>query len=615
MRAAHLPIQAESPPRRSGAGVGTPAGMSDVPRRVAAPLPAARSSLASDRTVADYFDVNLAALAGRSPSVVEAVRSARAGQAVRTLQAASGAPILERDGGVLESRRDPVAAADRIAEGVGSDAVVVAGFGTGYLAEALRRRGVTVVAVVDAGPANLAAAMSVRDLRRLLGEIPVVLLDDLVDAVDLAVLWARTACLVPHGPSVTSSPSLGALVAEWPSVRVASRPPRLLVAGPLYGGSLEIARAVARAAAACGAEVQLFDAAAYAGAHAALGELRVGSRRTLQARLVALAGDAIVEVAAAWRPDLLVALAQAPIDAGVLARLRAAGVATAFWFVENGRVLRYWRDLAPHYDWFYAIQPGAFLERLDEAGAPRPRYLPVACDPALHAPVDLSSKEASRFGADVGFAGAAYLNRRRMFEALTDFDLRLWGPDWAEGLLAPYAAEPGRRFSVDEMVRIFAATRINVNLHSAEHVAGLDPDPDYVNPRTFELAACAAFQLVDRRDPLPALFGDDEIATFSSVAELRDLIARYLAREDERRCIAARARARARAEHTYTHRVGRILRDALPPELAAAAIVGRPAERLDDAIARLERDRPQLDREEALLRVVREVRETWVEGR
>ena len=295
MRAAHLPIQAESPPRRSGAGVGTPAGMSDVPRRVAAPLPAARSSLASDRTVADYFDVNLAALAGRSPSVVEAVRSARAGQAVRTLQAASGAPILERDGGVLESRRDPVAAADRIAEGVGSDAVVVAGFGTGYLAEALRRRGVTVVAVVDAGPANLAAAMSVRDLRRLLGEIPVVLLDDLVDAVDLAVLWARTACLVPHGPSVTSSPSLGALVAEWPSVRVASRPPRLLVAGPLYGGSLEIARAVARAAAACGAEVQLFDAAAYAGAHAALGELRVGSRRTLQARLVALAGDAIAD--------------------------------------------------------------------------------------------------------------------------------------------------------------------------------------------------------------------------------------------------------------------------------------------------------------------------------
>jgi spore maturation protein CgeB len=224
----------------------------------------------------------------------------------------------------------------------------------------------------------------------------------------------------------------------------------------------------------------------------------------------------------------------------------------------------------------------------------------------------LTPAERIRFEADVSFAGSPYLNRRHIFAALTDLCLRLWGPGWSDPLLAPLVADGGKAFTADEMVRIFAGTKINLNVHSAEHVHGLDPEPDYVNPRTFELAACQAFQLVDRRTPLPDLFAGDEIEAFSSVSELRGLIVRYLADEEARRTVATRARARALAEHTYSHRMERVLRDTLSPELTAAALAGVKAESLDEAIVRAGQN-PVMERDETLLLAVREVQRTWMD--
>jgi spore maturation protein CgeB len=319
-------------------------------------------------------------------------------------------------------------------------------------------------------------------------------------------------------------------------------------------------------------------------------------------------------MAAEWKPDLIFALALAPLSPAILERLRTAGLTCAFWWIENHRVLPYWRVVAPLYDWFYAIQPGAFMTRLSEAGARRPRYLPLACDPERHAQVVLTAVERRRFGADVSFAGSPYLNRRQIFAALADLRLRLWGAGWSDAALAPLQAEGGKSFTLDEMLRIFAATKINLNLHSAEHVPGLDPEPDYVNPRTFELAACGAFQLVDHRSPLPDLFTNEEVVTFASVPELRSLIGRYLDDDGSRQAIAARARTRALAEHTYCHRMQQVFRDALSPELAAAAFAGLESESLDDAIARAV-DGDTMGREETLLLALREVRGTWIDKR
>lgn len=561
------------------------------------------------------FSHNLRALESASPAAAAQVR-ASAPDGIGTATAASGKVILEDGWRALDSRRDPEAGADRAAAAAGEGPrVVLAGFGSGYLAEALVHRGLRIEAIVDRDPRVLAAAMRARDLAAVLRSTRVLFLEDLANPVALARLRRRAATVVGHPASVQGCPELAALVDRWSAIRVSGHRPRIVVAGPIYGGSLEIARSAAAACRECGADVRLLDFSSFADGRTMVERLPLPgtARDRLMEGLAELLGDAVVHVALEWKADLVFALAQAPLGPAALGRLREAGVVTAMWFVENVRVLTYWRQLAALYDWFYAIQIGRPQAELAAAGARQVRYLPLACDPERHRPVELTAGERRRFGSEVSFAGSPYLNRRRLFSALTDLPLRLWGPGWAVPPLAPHAAEGGRPFSLDEMIRVFAATRINLNLHAATHVQGLDPDADYVNPRTFELAGCGAFQLVDRRDPLPDLFAGDEIATFASLPELREAIAHYLRRDDEREAMAARARRRVLADHTYSHRMRSVLDQTLPPELAAAASDDGDAgdggrETLEEAVARLA-GTPSLESEEALTRAVFQVKQ------
>jgi spore maturation protein CgeB len=483
---------------------------------------------------------------------------------------------------------------------------VLLGMGTGYLLEALQRRGIEIAAVVERADV-LRGSLSVRDFGETLSKTVVVALEDLNDVSRLAHLRARADRVVVHAPSAMTSPELNALAERWSGLPVA-RPPRVLVVGPTAGGSLGVAHSVASAVAASSAEWRFFDASPYAGAQRAFGGLSIDSAKTqlLQGQFTLLLGQAVVSVAAEWRPDLIIALAQAPLTEPALNALGAMGITTAFWFVENVRVLPYWRDVCPFYDIVYAIQPTA-VDRIADAGARRVGYLPMACDPRLHRRVELDAEDRDRYASPVSFAGAPYLNRRHVLTAVADLGFKVWGEGWESTALAGLLGARGR-FDADQMLRIFSGTSVNVNLHSADHVAGLDPEPDYVNPRTFELAACRAFQLVDRRDPLPSLFADDELVTFSSASNLRALCLHYLERPSEREEIAIRAEARALRDHTYDRRVAAMMDENLPAHLRHFQ-QARRTETLDDAIAAAAAG-ATLSVDEALLRIVADVRDT-----
>jgi spore maturation protein CgeB len=107
-------------------------------------------------------------------------------------------------------------------------------------------------------------------------------------------------------------------------------------------------------------------------------------------------------------------------------------------------------------------------------------------------------------------------------------------------------------------MKVFNASRVNLNLHSWSG-SSLDPDGDFVNPRTFELAACGAFQIVDHRTLLPELFTNDEIVAFRTIDDLPRLISRWLRDADARAAAALAARRRVSAAHTYVHRMREML--------------------------------------------------------
>jgi spore maturation protein CgeB len=425
---------------------------------------------------------------------------------------------------------------------------------------------------------------------------------------------------------------------------MSAMPLRILVVLPMYGGSLPIGRYCAAALRALGHSVRVFEAPALYPAFTGLRKLGLAPAQAgqLETAFLQLVSQAVWAMVREQEPHLVLALAQAPLGRGLLQRLRRAGVRTAMWFVEDYKVFEYWRAFAPLYDLFAVIQKEPFLSLLAQAGQANALYLPLAALPDFHRPLELRPEEQREYGADVAFLGAGYPNRRRAFRSLAGRNFKLWGSDWEdEPLLAPHLQRHGARIGEEECVRIYNATRVNLNLHSSVSDAAAVVPGDFVNPRTFELAAAGAFQLVDARGLMPELFAPGELATFTTLSEMLQGIEYYLAHPAERQAVALRGRERVLAEHTYARRMQTLLdaaarclgpwpeaeaaaagsvtndEEALPPDLAAELqdMVRRlglgPHAGFDDVVAALRARSGALDEAEAGLLFLDEWRKQY----
>jgi len=380
---------------------------------------------------------------------------------------------------------------------------------------------------------------------------------------------------------------------------------------------LPVGRYCAQALRDLGHTADVFDAPAFYGAfHAARGLQITGERLAqLENAFLQLVSQAVEAKTEQFAPDLVLALAQAPLTRRTLKRLQQKGAVTAMWFVEDYKLFTYWRAFAPCYDFFAVIQKEPLLSELAAAGQPNAFYLPLAALPDFHRPLENTPAAQRKYGAKVSFLGAGYPNRRAAFRHLRHLDFKIWGSDWdGDDTLAAHVQRQGERISSEDAVRIYNASQINLNLHSSVQSRELVPPGDFVNPRAFELAACGAFQLVDRRELMPELFADDEMATFSNLEELLEKIDYFLARPEERAAFAERGRQRVLRDHSYHKRMesliayirerragwpararGEGLPEDLPPELRAEladllAGLGLPANApLEDVMLHLRR--------------------------
>lgn len=415
---------------------------------------------------------------------------------------------------------------------------------------------------------------------------------------------------------------------------------RIVVPTPLYGGSLPVAYHAAEAFRDLGHAVELLTYDQQYVLYQQCGDSArdLESRRVMQGTLAVLLADLAADTAIKFDADLVWYTAQSPVSVKSLRLLRAEGIKTAFWFVEDVRRFEYWRHLVQEFDVVFTIQTGEAKEAISSTGARRVEYLPMAANPKLHRALQLSADDVIRYGSEVSFVGAGYPNRVKLFERLRIDGLKLWGNDWPDTWQTKLQ-DSGRRVTPEETCLIYNASKINLNIHSSVNGELLEVG-DFVNPRTFEIAACGAFQIVNEQAPLASLFElNAELSTVQTVSELEDSIQYYLSHPEERNRIAHAAQQRVFAEHTYAHRMQRALESlgltkaaaqktlALPTiaDLKTAAWGdaemqsflsqfpdNRPA-RLEELVARIPAGERDLTRAELLILLMKEFRQWGVE--
>ncbi|PIR01011.1 MAG: hypothetical protein COV66_04080 [Nitrospinae bacterium CG11_big_fil_rev_8_21_14_0_20_45_15] len=519
----------------------------------------------------NLFERNLKLLKSVDPSLASRVESSISADSIEVQQAKDGSPIPKIGGVCLHSAYHPRDEAEKLVapfEPVAGKNTVVYGLGFAFHLQVLLQKDVGKISVIEPSMALFQAFMTHIEIEPLLANVRFVVGQSPEKVLTLcgpASQWN----VFEHKPSVRINGTYFDALTRVISAQsfLGETALRILVVNPIYGGSLPTAHYCAEALDHLGHHVASVHCEDFADGFHAIKNITSdkANRQVLDSLFINLLGQAILAKTVEFQPDLILVLAQAPVNSQTIQSLKKMDIPLAFWFVEDFRTLTYWKDVAPLYDHFFTIQRGEFFEELEKINTPDYYYLPQACHPQVHRPLSEADNEADRdlepYRADLSFMGAAYFNRQQSFPQLVDYDFKIWGTEWNLNTdIGKRVQNENKRLSSEEIVKIYNSGTINLNLHSSTCHSELNPKGDFVNPRTFEISACGGFQLVDHRSELAEMLDiGDEIATFHSIAELKEKIDHYLQHPEQRKRMAERARTRVLAEHTIAHRMSEML--------------------------------------------------------
>ncbi|GFR39055.1 spore maturation protein [Insulibacter thermoxylanivorax] len=286
------------------------------------------------------------------------------------------------------------------------------------------------------------------------------------------------------------------------------------------------------------------------------------------ALMVARPFDDIIGIAREFQPNVVVALDGVQMFSPVqLEALRAMGIRTAAWFVDDPYYTDLTTSMAFHYDLVFTIELSCY-HLYKDMGHSNVHYLPLGVHPKYFQPMSVSS----RYESDICFIGTAFWNRVHFFDAviphLRGRKFRIIGLWWNR--MRHYrklrsGIWMNQWLSPEETAKYYNGAKIVVNLHRSSDDMTYNRNSRGVpalsmNPRTFEIAACGAFQLSDmRHDMHNFLQPGHEIETFSSVEQFVDKVNYYLANTDARQTIALRGLKRTMETHTFRNRIAEML--------------------------------------------------------
>ena len=409
---------------------------------------------------------NLEALRRTQPALAERMTDAEPDRNGEIFAARSGAVSVRLDGSEEASAEDPEAEARQLAayfveraREAGATRLVLFGMGV----HTLRFLGDFDGPILVAEPSErlLRAVLARIDLSQALERIQLVAGEDSGQILQHPIFTSsERGLLLAHPSSRRRFPAFHDLLAQ--RFRPGGAPCSLDIAviPPLYGGAVPVAAACGRALLELGHHVRMLDLAAFWPAYQEVLRISTDQRfvplsESLRAGLVRVIGEMLLGSFRLDPPDLVFAVAGAPLDPQALRSLGQLGVTRALWFCEDAHVMSYWSELTDLYDTIFHLQPDALAEPLRQAGA-YAAELPMGFDPSLHRPIALSSEERTRYGCDTSFVGAGYHNRRHFLPALFSLGLRIYGTDWplSEAFLDAMP-EPNVRLSSEDSNRIF----------------------------------------------------------------------------------------------------------------------------------------------------------------
>ncbi len=526
----------------------------------------------------ELFRKNIDAVEIHSPHIAQKIKETEAVSDCEVISSKKGLLSLKIKGCLYHSVYDPSYEAKSLVDKFLKEndagtfsSLVIMGMGIGYHIEEFLKAGIENIVVIEKDCQTIKAIFEKCDISHILDKIKLFTFDSQNN--DALIEELKSICgnnpliyIYPPANKILRKEDYEAIVSGLTPFEYEDfRGLKVMVTYPLYGGSYPIAEFTSRAFEKIGCRVERFDMSEFYPLFKKI-ELSTDNSNNLiklKGLFLSMIEEMFVARVVDTRPGMIFSLAQTPIGASVINRIKPLNIPLCYWFVEDFRLLDYWKNIASAYDYFFTIQKGDFYNELTRYGIKNYHYLPTACDPQIHKPLQISEEELAEFKSDISFMGAGYYNRRIFFKKLANYDFKIWGTEWPleDHYYKKLVQREGKRISTEDTVKIYNASAVNINLHSSTYHSSVNPNGDFVNPRLFEIPACGGFQIADYRQPIDELFTKgEEIECFKDIGDLRNKINFYLDHPDERKTLIDNARKRVLRDHTYEKRMCEVLK-------------------------------------------------------
>jgi spore maturation protein CgeB len=268
-----------------------------------------------------------------------------------------------------------------------------------------------------------------------------------------------------------------------------------------------------------------------------------------------------VATAREWRPDLVLSLTLA-LREEVLVRLKQLGTGLCIaWWGDTPANMRGMGLLADGWDRIY-IKDSSAVDKFRAVGLPAD-LLHEAANPDWHRPLrSTSHPDAGALVVAGNYYGYRQFLVRRLAEA--GVPLALYGtrpPRWSHPAIVRQFR--GQYIVRDEKSRVFHA---GLGCLNSTHLS----EGNSLNCRAFEICATGGLQLIEAKPAVAACYDPGtEVLTYGSIEEILSHLDRAGREPDWSRAIREAGLRRTLSEHTYRHRLERILADASLVPLAA----------------------------------------------
>ena len=274
----------------------------------------------------------------------------------------------------------------------------------------------------------------------------------------------------------------------------------------------------------------------------------------------------LIKSANTFKPDILLVTGGHTIAPETITRIKKElQCITVNWIADFPLKFDEYAHAGPCYDFsFWSGTDG--LKRYESLGGDNGHWLPFACDPYYHKPAALSDADKKEYECDICFVGSNYSERVEVLEKLCGFNIGIWGQGWerlpANSPLVPHLR--GKAVGPEIWTKIFSAAKIVLNItgHRCDIMVPLVDKKDFrmTNTRVFEILGCGAFQLVDVKADVLALFKRGEhLDCYKDAEEAVERVDFYLRNPEKRNAIAEEGRKEALKKHTYKHRIEELL--------------------------------------------------------